>query len=155
MWLNFVLSQTGSAVASLKHHSAPITTVEWQPCESSVLAAGGEDDQISLWDLAVERDDTDTDTEIKVSRVILCSQCLQLHRISISICIFHDCVLNCACHIQINTNWSLERIFEEITDLPRWERAPSGIRNSIFFLCLQCKVLSFLCYFGEPTKIII
>ncbi|XP_054287071.1 glutamate-rich WD repeat-containing protein 1-like [Macrosteles quadrilineatus] len=57
--------QTGSAVASLKHHSAPITTVEWQPCESSVLAAGGEDDQISLWDLAVERDDTDTDTEIK------------------------------------------------------------------------------------------
>jgi ribosome assembly protein RRB1 len=57
-------------VASLKHHSAPIATVEWQPCESSVLAAGGEDDQISLWDLAVERDDSDTDQDVKVCQIL-------------------------------------------------------------------------------------
>uniref|UniRef100_A0A1B6H2A8 Glutamate-rich WD repeat-containing protein 1 n=1 Tax=Cuerna arida TaxID=1464854 RepID=A0A1B6H2A8_9HEMI len=57
--------QTGGAVATLKHHTAAITTVEWQPCESSVLAAGGEDDQISLWDLAVERDDMETEQDIK------------------------------------------------------------------------------------------
>lgn len=61
-----MLQQTGGAVATLKHHSAAITTVEWQPCESSVFAAGGEDDQISLWDLAVERDEMEVDQEVKV-----------------------------------------------------------------------------------------
>lgn len=53
-------------MASLKHHTAAISTVEWQPAESSVLAAGGEDDQISLWDLAVERDDMEVDDDVKV-----------------------------------------------------------------------------------------
>lgn len=53
-------------MATLKHHSAAITTVEWQPSESSVFAAGGEDDQISLWDLAVERDEMEVDQEVKV-----------------------------------------------------------------------------------------
>lgn len=53
----------------MKHHTGAITTVEWQPQESSVFAAGGEDDQISLWDLAVEKDDMETDQDVKVRRV--------------------------------------------------------------------------------------
>lgn len=48
--------QTGKSVASFKHHTAPITSVEWNPKDSSVFAASGADNQISIWDLAVERD---------------------------------------------------------------------------------------------------
>lgn len=48
--------QKGSPVAVFKHHTAPITSVEWHPTDSSVLAVSGSDDQITLWDLAVERD---------------------------------------------------------------------------------------------------
>lgn len=48
--------QSGKTAALFKHHSGPITSVEWHPTDSSVFAASGEDNQISLWDLAVERD---------------------------------------------------------------------------------------------------
>ncbi|XP_068618466.1 glutamate-rich WD repeat-containing protein 1 [Battus philenor] len=44
-------------VATFKHHTAPITSVEWHWTEASVLASAGEDNQVALWDLAVERDD--------------------------------------------------------------------------------------------------
>lgn len=46
-------------MASFKHHTAPITSIEWNPNDSSVLAASGSDDQISIWDLAVEKDSTE------------------------------------------------------------------------------------------------
>lgn len=49
--------QSGEAVAVFKHHTAPITSVEWHPSDSSVFAASGSDNQVTLWDLAVERDD--------------------------------------------------------------------------------------------------
>ncbi|XP_066973649.1 glutamate-rich WD repeat-containing protein 1-like [Macrobrachium rosenbergii] len=48
--------QGGSAVAKLKHHTGPITTVEWHPKDPSVFASGSEDNQILQWDLSVERD---------------------------------------------------------------------------------------------------
>merc|ERR1711862_591683 len=35
--------------------TAPITSVEWHPNDYSVLATSG-DDQIALWDLAIEKD---------------------------------------------------------------------------------------------------
>jgi ribosome assembly protein RRB1 len=37
-------------------HKAQITSIEWHPAESSVLAVSGADDQVTLWDLALERD---------------------------------------------------------------------------------------------------
>ncbi|KAF7238840.1 Glutamate-rich WD repeat-containing protein 1 [Varanus komodoensis] len=49
--------QKGSAVATFKQHTAPITSVEWHPTDSGVFAASGADDQVTQWDLAVERDD--------------------------------------------------------------------------------------------------
>lgn len=58
------IRQFKSPIATFKHHGAPITTVEWHPSESSVFASGGADDQISLWDLAVERDAADTESEL-------------------------------------------------------------------------------------------
>ncbi|KAK2903141.1 hypothetical protein QQF64_009948 [Cirrhinus molitorella] len=46
--------QSGSPVASFKQHSAPVTSVEWNPVDSSVFAASGADDVVSQWDLSVE-----------------------------------------------------------------------------------------------------
>ncbi|KAI8610792.1 WD40-repeat-containing domain protein [Chytriomyces sp. MP71] len=42
--------------ASFHWHAKPVTSIEWHPAESSVLAVSGEDDQVTLWDLALERD---------------------------------------------------------------------------------------------------
>lgn len=47
-----------------------MTSVEWHWAEPSVLASSGEDNQVALWDLAVERDDDEVvDEELKVSVV--------------------------------------------------------------------------------------
>nr|CAJ82130.1 glutamate-rich WD repeat containing 1 [Xenopus tropicalis] len=56
--------QKGVSVAKFKQHTAPITSVEWHPTDSGVFAASGADDQITQWDLAVERDqDQEAETE--------------------------------------------------------------------------------------------
>ena len=47
-------------VASFTWHRAPITSVEWHPTEDSLFAASGADDQVTLWDLAVEQDDEES-----------------------------------------------------------------------------------------------
>jgi len=43
-------------VADFKWHMGAITSVEWHPTDASVLCVSGEDDQVSVWDLAVEQD---------------------------------------------------------------------------------------------------
>merc|ERR1711924_214585 len=43
-------------VAVFKHHTAPVTSVEWHHEESSVFASSGADHQVAQWDLALERD---------------------------------------------------------------------------------------------------
>ena len=47
-------------VAAFNWHRAPITSIEWHPTEDSIFAASGADDQVTLWDLAVEQDDEET-----------------------------------------------------------------------------------------------
>nr|XP_015805831.2 glutamate-rich WD repeat-containing protein 1 [Nothobranchius furzeri] len=46
--------KTGRPVANFKQHCGPITSVEWNPADSSMFAASGADDVISQWDLSVE-----------------------------------------------------------------------------------------------------
>ncbi|CAF97904.1 unnamed protein product [Tetraodon nigroviridis] len=46
--------KSGRPVATFKQHSAPVTSVEWSPTDSSVFAASGADDVVSQWDLSVE-----------------------------------------------------------------------------------------------------
>ena len=42
-------------VAQFRHHKKAITSVEWSPHEgNSVFMASGEDDQTTIWDLALE-----------------------------------------------------------------------------------------------------
>ena len=55
-----------SSVAKFKHHTAPITSLEWNPADNSVLAASGEDDQLTLWDIAVEKDSMEQDDDLDV-----------------------------------------------------------------------------------------
>ncbi|XP_074075924.1 glutamate-rich WD repeat-containing protein 1 [Macrotis lagotis] len=54
---------TGSPVATFKQHMAPVTSVEWHPQDGGVFAAAGADDQLTQWDLAVERDTEMGDSE--------------------------------------------------------------------------------------------
>ena len=44
IYLSFYSS--GNSVASFKHHTGPITSVEWHPSDSSVFASAGEDNQV-------------------------------------------------------------------------------------------------------------
>ncbi|KAK6617142.1 hypothetical protein RUM43_014744 [Polyplax serrata] len=57
--------KTGKSVATFKHHTAPVTTVEWHPTESTIFATGGEDNQIALWDLSVEKDDEAMEEDVE------------------------------------------------------------------------------------------
>ncbi|XP_034250723.1 glutamate-rich WD repeat-containing protein 1 [Thrips palmi] len=58
--------KAGASVATFKHHTQPVTTVEWHPTEPSVFASGGADNQIALWDLSVEKDsDTANEEDIQ------------------------------------------------------------------------------------------
>ncbi|KAK7463892.1 Ribosome assembly protein rrb1 [Stygiomarasmius scandens] len=50
-------SPTPTPIASFNWHKAPITSVEWHPTDASTFVASGADDQVTLWDLAVEQDD--------------------------------------------------------------------------------------------------
>lgn len=49
-------------IATFKHHTEPVTTVEWHPTDSPVFGSGGSDNQIALWDLSMEKaDEANTD----------------------------------------------------------------------------------------------
>lgn len=41
-----------------EHHKDQITSVEWNPNDSSVFVASGSDDQVTIWDVSLERDET-------------------------------------------------------------------------------------------------
>lgn len=55
----------GEPVATFKHHSGPVTSIEWHHSDSTVLATSGEDDQVALWDLAIERDEEAVSEELR------------------------------------------------------------------------------------------
>lgn len=44
-------------VAQFDYHKKPITSVQWNPHDDTVLAVSSDDDRLTLWDLAVEKDD--------------------------------------------------------------------------------------------------
>nr|XP_010945192.1 glutamate-rich WD repeat-containing protein 1 [Camelus bactrianus] len=72
--------KSGSPVATFKQHVAPVTSVEWHPQDSGVFAASGADNQITQWDLAVERDPEAGDTETDAGLADLPQQLLFVHQ---------------------------------------------------------------------------
>ena len=73
-----VCLNSGVAVAVFKHHTGPVTSVEWHPTDSSVFVASGSDNQVTLWDLAVERDN---ETEGKGRHMDVPPQLLFIHMV--------------------------------------------------------------------------
>ncbi|XP_035205236.1 glutamate-rich WD repeat-containing protein 1-like [Stegodyphus dumicola] len=71
----------GDPICTFKHHTAPITSVEWHPTDHSVFAASGADDQLTQWDLAVERDDVQEEgKELSPEILALPPQLLFIHQ---------------------------------------------------------------------------
>lgn len=52
----FSAAESATPVAKFHWHKAPISSIEWSPQESSSLAVAGADNQLTLWDLALEDD---------------------------------------------------------------------------------------------------
>lgn len=61
--------QQKTPLATFKHHTEPVTTVEWHPTDSAVFASGGDDNQIALWDLSVEKDAESEEDDVEVTLV--------------------------------------------------------------------------------------
>ncbi|KAL5998912.1 hypothetical protein ACLOJK_009860 [Asimina triloba] len=51
------LIQGDSLVAHFEYHKHPITSIEWSPHEASTLAVSSSDNQLTIWDLSLERDE--------------------------------------------------------------------------------------------------
>lgn len=60
---------TPSPIATFKHHVQPVTSIEWHPSDPTVFAASSDDNQITLWDLAVEKDEEEEDDQLVKSGV--------------------------------------------------------------------------------------
>ncbi|KZV94118.1 glutamate-rich WD repeat containing [Exidia glandulosa HHB12029] len=67
-------------VASFNWHTAPITAVEWHPTDESTFAASGADDQVTLWDLAVEQDADEMKEDLDASGREVPQQLLFIHQ---------------------------------------------------------------------------
>ncbi|KAG8649311.1 protein HEAT STRESS TOLERANT DWD 1 [Manihot esculenta] len=46
-----------SVVAHFEYHKYPVTSIEWSPHEASVLAVSSSDNQLTIWDLSLEKDE--------------------------------------------------------------------------------------------------
>ncbi|XP_076908492.1 protein HEAT STRESS TOLERANT DWD 1-like [Bidens hawaiensis] len=52
-----MLKEGDSVVAHFQYHKHPITSIEWSPHEASTLAVTSADNQLTIWDLSLERDE--------------------------------------------------------------------------------------------------
>ena len=94
----FICTISGKEAAVFKHHSGPITSVEWHPLDSTVFASAGADDQVNLfhnmlpscvilfqivqWDLAVEKDEDEPDQSVQPTLQDIPPQLLFIHQVS-------------------------------------------------------------------------
>ncbi|KAI3890467.1 hypothetical protein MKX03_025009 [Papaver bracteatum] len=46
-----------TVVAHFEYHKRPITSIEWSPHHDSMLAVASEDNQLTIWDFSLERDE--------------------------------------------------------------------------------------------------
>lgn len=75
-------SAAPAPAATFKWHQDAITSLEWHPTESSMICVSGADNQITLWDLALEADKEEEIIEAngKDEQVQLPPQLLFIHQ---------------------------------------------------------------------------
>ena len=79
-WYSFF---RGATAAIFKHHSGPITSVEWHPSDSTVFASAGEDNQVGTCGWAGAYTNM-----VRVCRgwcVCVCGVCVSVH-VCVCIC---------------------------------------------------------------------
>ncbi|KAK9724240.1 hypothetical protein RND81_05G057900 [Saponaria officinalis] len=52
-----MLKDGDAVVAHFTYHKHPITSIEWSPHEASTLSVSSADNQLTIWDLSLERDE--------------------------------------------------------------------------------------------------
>ncbi|KAL1308096.1 hypothetical protein AAHE18_17G081800 [Arachis hypogaea] len=52
-----LLEEGDSVVAHFEYHKHPITSIEWSPHEASSLAVSSSDNQLTIWNLSLEKDE--------------------------------------------------------------------------------------------------
>jgi len=57
-------SFNGETPISFEWHKSPITSLEWNPNDSSVVAVSSSDDQLTIWDFSLEDDPDASDSQI-------------------------------------------------------------------------------------------
>ena len=67
-------------MAVFKHHTRPITSLEWHRSDNSVFATSGEDDLVIQWDLSVEADSAKEVEDGAEQGLPLPSQLLFIHQ---------------------------------------------------------------------------
>lgn len=55
--------QHKQSLAEFKYHKSPITSLEWHPTDTTTFMASGEDDQVTIWDIAMESDSSNNKEE--------------------------------------------------------------------------------------------
>uniref|UniRef100_A0A6N2NGA3 Uncharacterized protein n=1 Tax=Salix viminalis TaxID=40686 RepID=A0A6N2NGA3_SALVM len=55
--LSTKIEEDKSLVAHFDYHKHPITSIEWSPHEASTLAVSSSDNQLTIWDLSLEKDE--------------------------------------------------------------------------------------------------
>ena len=60
VWDLRTISQRHEPLAHFKYHTDSITSIEWAPHDESVLCVSSADNQVTVWDLSVEADETAT-----------------------------------------------------------------------------------------------
>jgi len=69
-----------TAVVSFRYHTAPVTSLEWNPNDSSVLAVSAADDRLTIWDFAVEPDEIPMTSSLSGDQDDVPSQLLFVHQ---------------------------------------------------------------------------
>lgn len=52
--------QEVEAITSIRWHTQPITSIQFEPREDSVLAVASADNKLTLWDFSVDIDEQET-----------------------------------------------------------------------------------------------
>ncbi len=70
----------GQPLANFRYHKQPITSIEWAPHDESVLCVSSADNQVTVWDLSVEADDSSIIANQEISPEIFPAQLLFIHQ---------------------------------------------------------------------------